>query len=193
LEEIQQEAVSSFRHFAAKYYPNSTPEIQTRVVDKLIKSAAETNPSAARGATRALGVLPAVLLRPQLSSIVQTLIRCSRIQANPELRDAETRKFAVSSLAQICLSMSSAFDVSVINHEFSPIIDSTMKLEDPSSSDSSGGIDIDEFGNIIQIASAASASSSSHNKNNPDSDWNEFDRTGLFGLFADGVLICELI
>ena len=58
LDDIQSAAVESFGHFSAFHHAVSTPELQRRVVDRLVAATADANPSCARGACQAVCFAP---------------------------------------------------------------------------------------------------------------------------------------
>jgi hypothetical protein len=181
LEEIQTVAVSSFSVFASHYYAESTAVLQTRVVDRLVTALTDSNPSVVRGACQALGVLPAAMLLPQLTKVVHALARATRIQEQADLRDAETRKFAVESLARICFTVR-ACDPNVVL-EFNAS-DPTSVAVSTNVSEPSVEIDLDEFGNVVEkVASAVQPVQTV-----VQLDWSEFERNGI-----DFLRFCTLI
>ena len=64
--------------------------------------ASDPLPGVRRGFALALGMLPAPFLQRQLQPIITTLIGATKVEADPEARDAETRRNAVHGLISVC-------------------------------------------------------------------------------------------
>ncbi|GBG28544.1 Tubulin-specific chaperone D [Hondaea fermentalgiana] len=90
--------------------PQMLPPVAADVTDRLVARYCQSletpdpNPAVRRGCALALGVLPARMLgadRAVLERVVKCLAAATRLEDDPDLRDAETRRNAVISLAKL--------------------------------------------------------------------------------------------
>lgn len=118
LEWLQLEAVSSFRVFAAQYYRTFQEGFHAKMMSAMLEGAKEGKAAMERrGTVLALGGLPPVLLLAPLPSppaeqstlflhaVMSSLQSAATLEANADLRDAETRRNAVESLVRVVTSI----------------------------------------------------------------------------------------
>ena len=105
-EVIRNRAVCAYRAFAHRYFPNAKDKdvLRKRAVDNYIAHVRDSkNVAFRRGYALALGATPNCLLtRDKLTECIDVLATAVELEENPEDRDAEARKAAISGLIELC-------------------------------------------------------------------------------------------
>jgi len=96
-------AASALKPFAASYMTSCSTDALDRSVHKYAAALqSEPNPAVRRGAALALGALPPRLLLAAKDRVLATLGNATVEEEDVDLRDAETRVYAVRSLVTVC-------------------------------------------------------------------------------------------
>eukprot|EP00698_Gefionella_okellyi_P015427 TRINITY_DN4352_c0_g1_i1.p1 TRINITY_DN4352_c0_g1~~TRINITY_DN4352_c0_g1_i1.p1 ORF type:complete len:1198 (-),score=203.98 TRINITY_DN4352_c0_g1_i1:1530-5069(-) len=122
-DDVYQGAATSMRTFAARYFERASKEVQEHIMTYISKVASDPIASVRRGYALALGVLPAVFLKSNLEAIIQTLIQATKIEDDPEARDAESRRNAAQSLIAVCECVSVDVGRDVLHRVFAAFLE----------------------------------------------------------------------
>lgn len=107
-------AVSTLAVYARTYLCSDSPAALQKLLTRYCSALKEVNPAVRRAYALALGAMPAQLLSAASGQVLQSLATATELEAEVELRDAETRKnagifheqtFVVPDLIWLCFAV----------------------------------------------------------------------------------------
>ncbi|XP_054268345.1 tubulin-specific chaperone D-like [Macrosteles quadrilineatus] len=102
--EMRQTAAAALTHLCTQYYSLDSVDIRSDIINKYTSTLQTGNKISRMGYTLALGSLPPFMLHGFLPTVVQSLVKCSKI-TQESVKWAESRAAALKALSSICLNI----------------------------------------------------------------------------------------